>query len=144
MSDEEISTETPIADENEETTNTDDFTSETALLILNHLDGWILENPDDVNLLDYNKKVTLEEVKQYYNTSVAYATSYLGFTATDTINEHLLPFIYMWCAGLLWKKYDVRPNDLTDETYPIGYGDQLIITAKTGLKPYKKYSFTAW
>lgn len=144
MSDEEISIETPIADENEETTNTDDFTSETALLILNYLDGWILENPDDVNLLEYNKKVTLEEVKQYYNTSVAYATSYLGFTATDTINEHLLPFIYMWCAGLLWKKYDIRPNDLIDETYPIGYGDQLIITAKTGLKPYKKYSFTAW
>ena len=36
MSDEEINTETPITDENEETTNTDDFTNETAMQI-----GWV-------------------------------------------------------------------------------------------------------
>lgn len=136
MSEEEISP----ANENEETT----ITNETALLILNFLDGWILDNSEYTDRLEYNKKVTLNEVQQYYETATQYTISYLGYNTTDTINEQLLPFIYMWTAGLLWKKYDVRPNDLIDETYPIGYGDQLIITAKSGLTPYKKYNFTAW
>ena len=121
-------------------TNTDEFVP----LILNFLDGWILDNGEYTDRLEYNKKVKLDEVKQYYETATRYAISYLGYNATDTINEQLLSFIYMWTAGLLWKKYNVRPNDLIDETYPIGYGDQLIITAKSGLTPYKKYNFTAW
>lgn len=113
-------------------------------LILNYLDGWILDDDAEANRLDYNKKVNRDELEQYYITALAYARAYLGYNETDNIGEHLLLFIYMWTAGLIYKKYDVRPNDLIDETYPVGYGDQLIITAKSGLTPYKKYQFTAW
>ena len=121
-----------------------DFTTDTAQLILTYLDGWILDNTEDVHRLEYNKKVNIEEIKQYFDTAIAYSRAYMGFSETDTIEEHLLPFIYMWTAGLLYKKYDIRPNDLIDETYPVGYGDQLIITAKSGLTPYKKYEFNVF
>lgn len=117
---------------------------ETAPLILNYLDGWILDTDTEASRLEYNKKVSIDELKQYYLTTLQYARAYLGYDETDTIGEHLLLFIYMWTAGSIYKKYDIRPNDLIDETYPVGYGDQLIITAKSGLTPYKKYTFTAW
>lgn len=113
-------------------------------LILNYLDGWILDTDLEANRMEYNKKVNRDELKQYYITTLQYARAYLGYNAEDKIEEHLLLFIYMWTAGLIYKKYDVRPNDLIDETYPVGYGDQLIITAKSGLTPYKKYQFNAW
>lgn len=133
-----------MSDEDIETPTEDTFNDTIAPLILNHLDGWILDTGEYTDRLEYNKKVTSDEVKQYYTTATNYAISYLGYNTTDTLEDHLYIFIYMWAAGLLWKKYDVRPNDLTDETYPIGYGDQLIITAKSGLTPYKKYNLTAW
>lgn len=134
-----------IMEEMEEETETISTENELAKNILIHLDGFIVIDEDNPPADDtYNKIVTDNELQQFYNIALTNARSYLNLNASDEIDTNLEPFIYMWSAGLLYKKYDIRPNDLIDETYPIGYGDQLIINAKAGLKPYRKYSFTAW
>lgn len=118
--------------------------------ILVYLDGFVIfdETPD--NQSDYpadptfNKVLTTDEVNKFFNIALLHTQSYLGLKPDADINSEILPFIYMWSAGLIYKKYDIRPNDLVDETYPVGYGDQLIITAKAGLKPYKAYTLDVW
>lgn len=113
--------------------------------ILVYLDGFILTSDFDEEDfpadLEYNKILNPNEIKEFYEVATSNAKSYLDLNANNDISHELLPFIYMWTAGLIYKKYDIRPNDLVDETYPVGYGDQLIISAKTGLKPYKTYEF---
>lgn len=119
--------------------------------VLLKLDNWIVEDVDnDVDLIetssveydefDYNKKVSSEEVLHFYDVAMNYALSYTQLSDFNNIPISDTALI-LWTAGLLWRKYDIRPNDQIDESYPIGYGDSLIIQAKEMLKPYKKYNF---
>lgn len=117
--------------------------------VLFKLDGWIVSNIDkdedlddssslDLDEMDYNKKVSSEEILHFYDVAENYALSYTQLNDFSNVPiSHTA--IILWTAGLLWRKYDVRPNDQVDETYPIGYGDSLIIQAKEMLKPYKIY-----
>ena len=118
--------------------------------VLFKLDNWVVENIDkdgDLNQshsleydeMDYNKKVSSEEILHFYDVATNYAQSYTQLTDFNNVPISDTALI-LWTAGLLWRKYDVRPNDQIDETYPIGYGDSLIIQAKEMLKPYKKYN----
>lgn len=119
--------------------------------VLFKLDNWIVENIDndgdliesssvEYSKLDYNKKVSSEEILHFYNVAKNYALSYTQLTNFDEVPISDTALI-LWTAGLLWRKYDIRPNDQIDESYAIGYGDSLIIQAKEMLKPYKKYNF---
>lgn len=119
--------------------------------VLFKLDNWVVDNIDndgDLNQsssieydeMDINKKVTSEEILHFYDVAKNYAQSYTQLTDFTNVPISDTALI-LWTAGLLWRKYDVRPNDQIDETYPIGYGDSLIIQAKEMLKPYKKYNF---
>lgn len=119
--------------------------------VLLKLDNWIVEDVDnDVDLIetssveydefDYNKKVSSEEVLHFFDVATNYALSYTQLSDFNNIPISDTALI-LWTAGLLWRKYDIRPNDQIDESYPIGYGDSLIIQAKEMLKPYKKYNF---
>ena len=119
--------------------------------VLLKLDNWVVTNIDnDENLnesnsleldeMDYNKEVSSEEILHFYSVAENYALSYTQLTDFSDVPISDTAIIF-WTAGLLWKKYDIRPNDQIDETYPIGYGDSLIIQAKEMLKPYKKYNF---
>lgn len=119
--------------------------------VLFKLDNWVVENIDkdgdlietnsiEYDDMDFNKKVTDEEILHFYNVATDYALSYTQLTDFNEVPISDTALI-LWTAGLLWRKYDVRPNDQIDETYSIGYGDSLIIQAKEMLKPYKKYSF---
>lgn len=114
--------------------------------ILIHLDGFIIvnEGEDPPSDISYNKIVTSNELEEFYGIAEANARSYLGFNDTIELTEAIISFVYMWAAGLIYKKYVIRENDLIDEDTTIGYGDNLIINAKVGLKPYKAYSFTVW
>lgn len=117
--------------------------------VLFKLDGWIVSNIDNANDLDesnslecedmdYNKKVTEDEILHFYEVATNYALSYTQLSNFSCVPESDTALI-LWTAGLLWRKYDIRQNDQVDETYPIGYGDSLIIQAKEMLKPYKIY-----
>ena len=119
--------------------------------VLFKLDNWVVDNIDkdgDLNQshsleydeMDINKKVSSEEILHFYEVAKNYALSYTQLTDFTNVPISDTALI-LWTAGLLWRKYDVRPNDQIDETYPIGYGDSLIIQAKEMLKPYKKYNF---
>lgn len=119
--------------------------------VLLKLDNWVVENIDkdgdlietnsiEYDDMDFNKKVTDEEILHFYDVATDYALSYTQLTDFNEVPISDTALI-LWTAGLLWRKYDVRPNDQIDETYSIGYGDSLIIQAKEMLKPYKKYSF---
>ena len=119
--------------------------------VLLKLDNWIVVNIDsdedliesnslELDEMDYNKKVSSEEILHFFDVATNYALSYTqlpDFTDVPISDTAII----LWTAGLLWRKYDIRPNDQVDETYPIGYGDSLIIQAKEMLKPYKKYNF---
>ena len=119
--------------------------------VLLKLDNWVvtnIDNDEDLNEsnsleldeMDYNKEVSSEEILHFYDVAENYALSYTQLTDFSDVPISDTAIIF-WAAGLLWKKYDIRPNDQIDETYPIGYGDSLIIQAKEMLKPYKKYNF---
>ena len=115
------------------------------------LDNWVVENIDkdgDLNQshsleyddMDINKKVSSEEILHFYDVANNYALSYTQLTDFSNVPISDTALI-LWTAGLLWRKYDVRPNDQIDESVTIGYGDSLVIQAKEMLKPYKKYNF---
>ena len=119
--------------------------------VLFKLDNWVVENTDGTNDLDenvsseyddidFNKKVSSEEILHFYNVAMNYALSYTQLSDFSNVPISDTALI-MWAAGLLWRKYDIRPNDQIDESISIGYGDSLIIQAKEMLKPYKKYNF---
>ena len=119
--------------------------------VLFKLDNWVVKNVDEDDDLyetnslecddmDFNKKVTDEEILHFHQVAINYAKSYTQLTDFSNVPISDTALI-IWTAGLLWRKYDVRPNDQIDESYSIGYGDSLIIQAKEMLKPYKKYNF---
>lgn len=116
--------------------------------VLFKLDNWMVTDVDnddnlidsEYNDMDFNKKVSSEEILHFYKVAQDYALSYTqlpNFTNIPISDTALI----LWTAGLLWRKYDIRPNDQIDESISIGYGDSLIIQAKEMLKPYKKYDF---
>ena len=109
--------------------------------VLQYLDDYILD--DDTETLDYNKKVNEKTILNLYSTVNSEVISYLN-TEEHQNNPLIFDFTCMWTAGELWRKYNVRVNDQLDESYPVGYGDQLIISAKAALRPFKKYRFTAF
>lgn len=119
--------------------------------VLFKLDNWVVENTDgttdleenvssEYDDIDFNKKVSSEEILHFYNVAMNYALSYTQLSDFSNVPISDTALI-MWAAGLLWRKYDIRPNDQIDESISIGYGDSLIIQAKEMLKPYKKYNF---
>lgn len=114
------------------------------------LDGWVLidENNDTDDVLDdltFNKQISSDEIINFYNNANEYAQSYLQRTDTVNIPVYNTAIIF-WTAGLIWEKYNVKENNLLDDTNPNpwGYGDKLIIQAKEMLKPYKSYVFNAF
>lgn len=135
----DIDTET----EDNETTQTNETSTSESEITSEEIETLFIEE-ETLTDADFNKKISKTEILDFYNTAESHAKAYLGFSPSATISTLLSNFICMWSAGLIYKKYDIRPNDQIDESYPVGYGDQLIITAKTGLKPYKKYQISIW
>ena len=113
------------------------------------MDNWGLTTDTEDVANPFNKQVTADEVLHFYNTALNYALRYTRLSAFDVDeNEEFEPSIYtalfMWTAGLLWNKYNIRVNNNLDETNTLGYGDKLIVQAKEMLKSFKSYRFYAW
>lgn len=120
--------------------------------ILDYLQGWIIVTNTDSNYtsdgeinpllgtdekFDYDKQISSDEVQRFYIKTLNQVKSY-------TNRQYILndPIVYeaisAWCAGLLWRKYNIRSRDNIDETNTIGYGDELIIKSKQSLKKFIK------
>ena len=138
--------------------------------ILYLLDGWKLkedieeaqanEEEPEITDMDFNKLISSDEVLHFYNVAYNYALSYTKLKEFPTytiikivdeveseiteIEPQIQNALYMWSAGLLWRKYNIRSNDQIDDTNTFGYGDQLVIQAKEILKTVKGYSFYAY
>ena len=124
--------------------------------VLVHLQGYIVESEETISDLDYDKKVSSEEVLSFYRISTNYALSYMNRRTIPTItiveeeteievpDPVALDGIAMWTAGKLWQKYNVRVKNNEDETNVLGYGDKLVIQAKELLKPFKYYKMNVY
>lgn len=123
--------------------------------VLLHLQGYVLEssvNDDELSDLEYDKKISSDEILAFYRITTSYALSYLNRTKLPTIIKDelevtdpvVLDGVVMWTAGKIWQKYNVRVNNNEDDTTPFGYGDKLVIQAKELLKPYKYYNMVVY
>ena len=113
-----------------------------------YLDNWVLDTDvtsKELTSMDYNKSVTADEILSFYETAVNYAISYTQNTGITEIEICETAFC-LWCAGLLWGKYNQQINNNLDETNPnpFGYGDKLVIQAKQILKPFINYNLKAY
>ena len=112
--------------------NTNDNTEPEIIITDNTTEDEIL------NDLEYNKKISSNEILQYYHDASEYSKSYLQRTDLDMIPVYDTAIIF-WTAGLIWEKYNQKENSQLDDTNPNpwGYGDKLVIQAKEMLKPYR-------
>ena len=124
--------------------------------VLLHLQGYVVESDEPISDLEYDKKVSSDEVLSFYRITTSYVKSYINQSELPTVTEIVedeeievtdpivLDALSMWTAGKLWQKYNVRTNNNEDETNILGYGDKLVIQAKEILKPYKYYKMDVY
>ena len=124
--------------------------------VLVHLQGYVVESDEPISDLEYDKKVSSDEVLTFYRITTSYVKSYINQSELPTITEIVedeeievtdpivLDALSMWTAGRLWQKYNVRTNNQEDETNILGFGDKLVIQAKEILKPYKYYKMDVY
>ena len=125
-------------------------------LVLIHLQGYVVESDEPISDLEYDKKVSSDEVLTFYRITTSYVKSYINQSELPTITKIVedeeievtdpivLDALSMWTAGRLWQKYNVRTNNQEDETNILGFGDKLVIQAKEILNPYKYYKMDVY
>lgn len=119
--------------------------------LLEYLQGWIVVPDTPCERIEYAKsfidheeiedslnvvnKITESELEIYFQKGQMEVQSYLwrnDIPPVPPVHEALL----QWTAGLIWKKYNIKPVELRDGTTSLGYGDRLIAIAKRTLKNY--------
>ena len=119
---------------------TDDYINR----ILEYLQGWKLEPETECEQDEYASSflehthiedamettnvISRSELEIFFQKGINEAMSYMWWDyipPSPVVHEAILRLT----AGLIWKKYNVIHN-YTDNTYPFGYGDQLIKQAK--------------
>ena len=145
----ESDTEETISQEETETE------SETESVI-NDLQSTSTSSSEVVSDLQYDKKVSSEEILSFINLTKNYVLSYINQSTLPTIKKIVddtevevtdpivCDALFMWTAGKIWQKYNVRVNNNEDDTTPFGYGDKLVIQAKEMLKPFKYYNMMVY
>lgn len=137
------------------------LTEEATKRILNKLQGYILvdDNEDtDLEDMNYDNAITNDEIELFYSQALSECLTYcylVNFPTETIIDEEtgeevvqmdslFKEALYMWSAGLIWRKYDIRANDQIDDSNTFGYGDSLIVNAKNALKPFMYSKFACW
>lgn len=90
-------------------------------------------NSNELDSLDTVNTITREELEIFFQKGKLMVMSYIwkDYIPHDpVVHEGLL----QWTAGLIWKKYNIKPVELRDGTTSYGYGDRLIGLAKRTLK----------
>ena len=129
--------------------------------VLNLLQGYITTsdraNDESLTEMDYNNVITDEELELFYANALNQCLNYCNLvnfpiesiveddnTVSVVMDRLFQNSVILYCAGIIWRKYDIRANDQIEEGgYSISYGDQLIIDAKKQLEPfvYRKVAF---
>lgn len=104
------------------------------------------DSENEITEMEYDNVITEEELELFYNQSLSQCCNYCYLVNFPTevvddevvMNRQFETAVILWCAGLIWRKYDIRANDQIEETgsYVVSYGDQLIIDAKKQLQPF--------
>jgi len=133
------------------------YTEEIQNEILNWLNGWVVLkdeitpedepmqpflNPDEYGSLNEVHTITPLELERFWKLTMKQVSKHIGHQPGRYRRyefEEIQESAVMWCAGLLWRKYNLKVYDQQDETHVIGYGDELIGSAKKGLKPYRYF-----
>lgn len=106
---------------------------------------------EEISELNISKALSSEEVELFYTKAFYNVQAYLGTSFENVIppnsdndsddptgtEEIILENICQWAAGLLWKKYNVKPVESVDETPFTGYGDDLIYKSKKSLQSFR-------
>lgn len=138
------------------------FNEDITKNILNYLEGWKLKTEDtqdkaevtsflsesETDNLNVSKEITVEELETFWVKTLNYVESYLQ-VELDSFDSEIIKNVIQtamesWCAGLIYRKYNIRVIDQVDETQTTGYGDELIIQAKSILKPYQYKKLVIW
>lgn len=128
--------------------------------ILNKLNGYVTiaeRESDDLIDIDYDNVISLEELEDFYKQSFLFSLNYcylleppkkvivMDDEEIEVVEQGFELGVILWCAGLIWRKYDVRSTDqVEDSGFVTSYGDQLIIDAKKQLQPYCRTIFSIW
>lgn len=137
-----------------------DMEESTLNSILNKLQGYITEEQredDNITEMEYDNVISKEEVEKFYGQALFQSLSYCYLVNFPTevifiegeevvvMNRQFKEGVILWCAGLIWRKYDIRANDqVEEEGYSVSYGDQLIIDAKKQLQPFIYRTVAFW
>ena len=116
--------------------------------ILSYLDGWSTKNPkrrDESDLLlEENKLIPTDEVEDFFDKACVKIATYL-FVEEIPSDERIIEEICQYTAGLLFKKYNLTPNDnYEDGTTNLGYGNYLINSALKNLIPFRNNIVSMW
>jgi len=116
--------------------------------ILAYLDGWGTENSENEDesdlLLEYNKIIPEAEIRDYYDKACIKISTYL-FIEDIPNDERIIEEVCQYTAGLLFKKYNLIPNDsFNDNTNNLGYGNYLMKTALDNLTPFRNSIVSMW
>lgn len=88
---------------------------------------------NELDSLDTVNTITYKELEIFFQKGKIMVMNYIwkDYIPRDPIvHEALL----QWTAGLIWKKYNIKPVEFRDGTTSYGYGDRLIGLAKKTLK----------
>ena len=118
--------------------------------ILDYLDGWITESPrkrdESALMLTENKIIPSAEVEEYFYKACNKIATYLYLKPEDIPqDERKIEEICQYTAGLLFKRYNITPNDNFEDATPLyGFGNYLLQTALENLKPFRNSTFSMW
>lgn len=118
--------------------------------ILDYLDGWVTESPrrrdESALLLTENKIIPSAEVEEYFYKACNKIATYLYLKPEEIPHdERIIEEICQYTAGLLFKRYNITPNDNFEDSTPLyGFGNYLLQTALENLKPFRNSTFSMW
>ena len=136
------------------------FTEEISNKIIMLLDGWVIEEPVTPNNssdeLDpfltihndsYNKIVSCNEVRAFYDLAVTKALIYCNRLNIDDLDQGTANFfingVCYWAASSLWQKYNIRVNnDDLEDMYVQSYGGLLYKQGKEILNIFVQSSMS--
>lgn len=116
--------------------------------ILDYLDGWNVTEPrkrheDDLMLQD-NKIINSDDIRKHFDKACLKICTYL-YIEYIPYDDRIIEEICQYTAGLLFKKYNLTPNDNYEDNTPnTGFGNYLINNALKNLEPFRNSKISMW